>query len=94
MTKQNGKANESNNDDGAPSASAEPKVGDKMPDDTVFAGISPDTNKPMYATPPDAPLTMKFNEAQKYAFNLDAHSHNDSRVPPKTWLPCRSRYLT
>src|ERR1039458_10259614 len=33
----------------------EPKIGDKMPDGTVLAGISPDTNKPMYATPADAP---------------------------------------
>jgi len=41
----------------------EPKVGDKMPDGTVLAGISPDTNKPMYATPADASLTMTFNEA-------------------------------
>jgi hypothetical protein len=55
--------------------------GDKMPDGTVFAGISPDTNKPMYATPADAPLTMKFNEAQEYAARFDAHGHKDWRVP-------------
>jgi hypothetical protein len=33
----------------------EPTIGDKMPDGTVFAGISPETNKPMYATPKNAP---------------------------------------
>src|ERR1700733_10948638 len=60
--------------------------GDKMPDGTVFAGISPDTNKPVYATPADASLTMNFNEAQKYAAKLDAHGHNDWRVPTKTEL--------
>jgi len=53
----------------------------KMPDGTVFAGISPDTNKPMYATPLDAPLTMTFNEAQKYAAKLDAHGHQDWCLP-------------
>jgi hypothetical protein len=64
----------------------EPKVGDKMPDGTVLAGISPDTNKPMYATPADASLTMTFNEAQEYAAKLDAHGHKDWRVPTKAEL--------
>jgi hypothetical protein len=59
---------------------------DVMPDGTVFAGISPDTNKPMYATPADASLTMKFNEAQEYATKLDAHGHRDWRVPTKSEL--------
>ena len=74
------------NDDGKTALSPEPKVGDKMPDGTVFAGISPDTNKPMYATPTDASLTMKFNEAQEYAAKLDAHGHKDWRVPTKAEL--------
>jgi len=65
---------------------AEPKIGDKMPDGTVFAGISPDTNKPMYATPADAPLTMTFNKAKEYASQLDAHGHQDWRVPTKDEL--------
>ena len=63
-----------------------PAPGDKMPDGTLFAGISPDTNKPMYATPADASLTMKFNEAQKYAATLNAHGHNDWRVPTRAEL--------
>ena len=50
----------------------EPKIGDKMPDGTVLAGISPDTNKPMYATPADASSTMTFNQAREYAAKLDA----------------------
>jgi hypothetical protein len=53
---------------------------------TVFAGISPDTNKPMYATPTDASLTMTFNEAKKYAARLDAHGHKDWHVPTKAEL--------
>jgi hypothetical protein len=63
-----------------------PAPGDKMPDGTVFAGISPDTNKPMYATPADASLTMTFNDAQEYAAKLDAHGHKDWRVPTKAEL--------
>ena len=67
MTQQTGKAKEI--------SLAEPKIGDRMPDGTIFAGISPDTNKPMYATPADASLTMTFNNAQKFAAKLDAHGH-------------------
>src|SRR5205085_7850986 len=62
---------------------AEPKPGHRMADDTIYAGISPDTTKPMYTTPEDAPLTYTFNEARKYASKLDAHSHRDWRVPTK-----------
>jgi hypothetical protein len=64
----------------------EPTIGGKMPDGTVLVGISPDTNKPMYATPADASLTMTFNDAQKYAATLDAHGHKDWHVPTKAEL--------
>jgi hypothetical protein len=60
-----------------------------MSDGTIFAGISPETNKPMYTTPQDAPLTYIFNEAQKYALELNkqkAHDHDDWRVPTKKEL--------
>jgi hypothetical protein len=70
------------NDDGKSAAPAEPTIGDKMPDGTVYAGISPDTKMPMYATFADAPLTMSFNQATTvYAPELDAHGHRDWRVP-------------
>jgi hypothetical protein len=42
------------------------EIGDKMADGTIYAGISPDTNKPMYAAPADAPMSMDFNAAAKY----------------------------
>ena len=74
------------NDHGKPTASTTPQIGDKMEDGTVYAGISPDTNKPMYATPADAPLTYTFNQAQKYAEQLDAHGHKDWRAPTKAEL--------
>jgi hypothetical protein len=74
------------NDNGPASTSTEPKIGDKMPDGTVFAGVSPDTNKPMYATAADATLTMTFNAAKKFAAKLTAHGHKDWRVPTKAEL--------
>jgi hypothetical protein len=66
-----------------------PKVGDKMPDGTIYAGISPDTNKPMYTTWADAPLARSFNSAKDYARTLNrqyAHDHDDWRVPTKNEL--------
>jgi hypothetical protein len=74
------------NDDSKPAAKTEPKPGDKMPDGTVFAGVSPDTGKPMYATPADAPLTMRWKAAMEYAAKLDAHGQDDWRVPTKSEL--------
>jgi len=62
---------------------------DKMPDGTIYAGLSPDTGKKMYAMPADAPLTMSFNEAADYAAKLDAHGHRDWRVPTKAELKVR-----
>src|SRR5436309_1585218 len=56
-------------------SNAAPQVGDKMPDGSVYAGTSPDTNKPMYATQADAPLTMKWKQAMEYAAKLDAYGH-------------------
>jgi hypothetical protein len=73
------------NDDGK-AAGATPKIGDKMPDGTIYAGISPETNKPMYAMPADAPLTMAFKKATEYAAQLDAHGHQDWRLPTKAEL--------
>jgi hypothetical protein len=65
---------------------ARPKVGNAMPDGTVFAGISPVTHKPMYVTPEDAPLTYSFNQARDYAQELKVDGHNDWRVPTKAEL--------
>jgi hypothetical protein len=70
----------------APPRPPKPKIGDKMPNGTIYAGVSPNTEKPMYVTPADASLTMKFNEAQEYAVKLDSHAHKDWRVPTKAEL--------
>src|SRR5205823_762495 len=62
------------------------KPGDRMEDGTIYAGISPDTHKPMYTTARDAPLAMKWKDAMKYAAALDAQGHHDWRVPTKAEL--------
>jgi len=72
--------------DHAKPESTEPKIGDRMADGSIYAGTSPDTGKAMYATPADAPLTMKWKAAMEYAAKLDAHGHDDWRVPTKSEL--------
>jgi Protein of unknown function (DUF1566) len=64
-------------------------IGSIMPDGTVYAGISPNTGKPIYAIPLDAELTLTFNDASAYAANLNAQEHlghDDWRVPTKAEL--------
>ncbi|MBI3441707.1 MAG: DUF1566 domain-containing protein [Proteobacteria bacterium] len=56
-------------------------VGTKRSDGAIFAGISPDTHKPMYAAPADAPLSLSFNDAAKYAENLEVGGKKGFRVP-------------
>lgn len=65
------------------------QVGEKMPDGTVFAVISPNTGKAMYTTQADAPLTYTFREAQRYGGRLNAdrhHGHTDWKAPDKDEL--------
>jgi hypothetical protein len=61
--------------------STDPQPGDEMPDGIIYAGISPDTMKPMYVLPGDAPRLMTFNEAAEYAVKLHAHGRRDWRMP-------------
>lgn len=61
-------------------------VGTRMKDGTVFAGISPDTKKPMYIAPQDAPVTMSFNEAADYAESLEIGGKGGFRIPSKAEL--------
>jgi hypothetical protein len=74
------------NDDAKPAAKAEPQIGGEMPDGTIYAGVSPDTGKAMYAMYGSAPLTMKWKQAMEYAAKLDAHGHKDWRAPTKSEL--------
>jgi hypothetical protein len=64
-------------------AAREPKIGERMPTGVIYAG------KSMYVMPADAPLTMTFSEAQKYAESANAqkaYGHGDWRVPTKSEL--------
>src|SRR5712692_4294675 len=61
-------------------------TGRTLPDGTVYAGISPDTSKPIYTTPADAPSTHTFDEADAYCSMLNSHGHKDWRVPTKSEL--------
>ncbi|MCE9508274.1 MAG: DUF1566 domain-containing protein [Alphaproteobacteria bacterium] len=61
-------------------------VGDKMADGSIFAGISPETKRPMFVLPKDESLTMSFNEAQKYSRTVDAGGHKDWRLPTPSEL--------
>jgi hypothetical protein len=64
-------------------------IGSIMPDGSIYAGMSPDTGKAMYATPADASLTMTFNEVAEYAKTANSHrdyGHDDWRVPTKAEL--------
>ena len=62
------------------------KPGTVMPDGSIYAGVSPDTGKPIYATPKDVPMHCNFNQAADYAATLDAHGRKDWRVPTKAEL--------
>jgi hypothetical protein len=61
-------------------------IGERMPDGTVYAGISPDSGKRLFAASSDAPTTMKFNSAAAYAKNLEQHGHKDWRLPTRNEL--------
>ena len=68
---------------------SEPPVGAVISDGTIFAGISPNTGKPMYTTPADTPLTYTFNEAAELAKKLNKEQylgHDDWHVPTKEEL--------
>jgi hypothetical protein len=54
-----------------------------MEDGIIYAGISPDTGKPLYALPADASLSMKWKQAMEYAANFEGHGYPEGafRVP-------------
>ena len=70
----------------AEKASTELVPGEHMPDGTVYAGVSPDTNRPMYTTRRDVRSLLTFAAAKAHAENMNAHGHADWRVPTKIEL--------
>ena len=63
-----------------------PEIGMVMEDGTIYAGVSPDTNKAMYVAPKHTILSMPFNEAAQYAKTLQVGDKNDFRMPSETEL--------
>jgi hypothetical protein len=57
-----------------------------MPDGTIYAGVSPETGTAIFTTPADAAQVLTFDEAEHYASNLDAHGHQDWRLPSREEL--------
>lgn len=65
-------------------------VGERMPDGTVYAGLSPDTGRPMYALAWDIPLSMTWKQAMEYAANLEGSAVDGADHPKGTFrLPTR-----
>ena len=56
-------------------------IGSKTPDGWVYAGISPDTGKPMYAMPVEKILSLSWYQALERAEQLKAEGHKDARLP-------------
>jgi len=59
------------------------KVGDRVPDGTIYAGTSPETDKALHTTPGDAPRAYNWDSGSRYCADLQAHGHHDWRVPTK-----------
>jgi hypothetical protein len=62
------------------------KFGEKMPDGTIYAGVSPDTGRDMFLTGKDSFLRKSWWKAAEYAESLDAHGHQDWRLPSENEL--------
>jgi len=67
-----------------------PKIGDKMPDGTIYAGVSSKTGNKLFVIDPDKELAaappagtlMTFNDTQEALRNLAEHGHH-FRLPTK-----------
>ena len=62
-----------------------PEIGTWMSDRTIYAGISPDTGRPLYVFPVDVPLTLNWSEAVAYAggFQWMGHPRGAFRLPTR-----------
>ncbi|HUZ46757.1 MAG TPA: hypothetical protein VMW54_08975 [Terriglobia bacterium] len=58
-----------------------PLIGSVMQDGTIYAGISPDIHKPMYATTQDAPGLYSLNNAVAYCSALQENGRHDFHAP-------------
>jgi hypothetical protein len=62
------------------------KIGATMQDGTIYAGLSPDTGKPIYAAPEDAPIHCDFNQAAHFAAHVHPCGRKDWRIPTRAEL--------
>ncbi len=60
---------------------SEALIGTAADDGWVYAGISPDTNKPMYVMPEDAGAKMTWDQAMKTIKSLRKQGKTDVRLP-------------
>jgi len=67
----------------------DPKIGDKLPDGTIYAGVSSKTGDQLFVIDPDkvggdprAGTLMTFNDTQEALRNLAEHGHH-FRLPTK-----------
>jgi hypothetical protein len=63
-----------------------PYMGVLMPDGTIFVGLSPTTEQPLYAAPTDAPARLDFNAAAEHVGALSDGGHHDWRMPSRKEL--------
>jgi hypothetical protein len=61
-------------------ATAMPKAGDGLADGTIYAGDN------FAATPADAPGSYTWVDGKRYCEDLEAHGHNDWKLPSKAEL--------
>jgi hypothetical protein len=64
-------------------------IGTTCADGTIYAGLSPDTNVPMFTTPADAPSLMAWNDANSPGY-VDTTMVNCVSVSPGAQTSCRT----
>lgn len=60
-----------------------PKLGEIMPDGTVYVGVSPDTGRAIFAMPHHLPSRMTWTEAQKAVTEQSFGGYSDWRLPTR-----------
>jgi hypothetical protein len=72
-----------NHANASPETGTAPKIGDRMPDGVLYAGVSPYTRRPTYTTPADAPGLYSWKKSAEYCYALKMGVHHGWRVPTK-----------
>lgn len=72
--------NDSSPNRGQNETSPTPKIGDRLSDGWIYAGVSPDTGRPFSAYPIDAGV-MSWKEGKEHAALLKRLGHDKARLP-------------